>query len=226
MSLFIVNYNRMLCDNQVRSFEHAASRWGVELAIVTENDLSISYHPGAVKLSAFELCDAERICILDADTIIRADCPSPFEKFPSEIITACINKQPHLAPFYLQAASVIEPKEMKLILEAKPEGTVNFDYKHYINTGFLVAERHSHQHVFELARHIYLSVDGFGWHDQTPLNYAIAYTKAGVHLADLTWNYCMPGNQLRMHKWIYHYAGSPERYDILRKIDWQEIPNN
>lgn len=218
-ALFIVNFNDMITPNQRASFEHAANKWKVDYIEVTEADLQVNYHTGAVKLLAFELCKSHRICILDADTIIRSDTPSPFVVFSEKAFTAVVNKQLHMPPFYQYAADQIQPKEIELIMQRYPVFT--FDHSRYFNTGFLMVNRAQHTGILERASEIFLSVTGLGWWDQSPLNYCVQESGVVLFIADVTWNYCMPPTEQGMEKYIYHFAGIPTRREILETLNWR-----
>lgn len=218
-ALLVVNFNDMITPNQRASFEHAASKWKVDYIEITETDLQVNYHTGAVKLLAFELCKANRICILDADTIVRIDTPSPFVVFSEKAFTAVVNKQLHMPTFYQYAADQIQPKEIELIMQQYP--VFVFDYTKYFNTGFLMVHREHHSLIFERASEIFLTVTGLGWWDQSPLNYTTQESGEPLFMADTTWNYCMPPVGMVMEKYIYHFAGIPTRREILEVISWR-----
>jgi len=220
-ALFVINYNNMLSDNQRDSFYDACARWKCDYVEIDERVLQYTGHPGAVKLKAFELCHHHRLFILDADTVIWVGTPSPFELFPDDTFCACINKQPQLGPHYLRAGDIIEHNEMNFIFKKYPQ--ILFDYDHFFNTGMFMCYRR-HQPIMQRALEIYETTDGLIWWDQSALNYAMAEAKEPIHFVDLTWNYCSPPPFWnKMSKYIYHFAGNPARYDILKIINWRAM---
>ena len=76
-ALLTLNIGDCLDPNTRDSFKDACRRWHCEYVEVTE--AWDKWHPHAMKLAAFELCDADRVFYIDADTAIRGDTPSPFE---------------------------------------------------------------------------------------------------------------------------------------------------
>lgn len=220
-ALLVVNYNNMVFQNQRDSFVDACKRWEAAYIEVTENEVEYSGHPGAIKLRAFEFCAHDQLFVLDADTIIRIDTPSPFEVFPPDTFCACINKQPQLGPHYIGAGIQIEHNEMNFIFKKYPR--LDFDYDRFINTGMFMCYRR-HQPIMERAFEIYETTDGLIWWDQSAFNYALAEAQEPIHFVDTTWNWCGAPNELHgMRKYIYHYAGNPSRYGILPKIDWRAV---
>lgn len=226
-ALLTINFNGHVCQNTRDSFVAATERWGSDYVEITEtsgHEAPFPMPPQYWKLFAFGFCDADRIMVLDADTIIRIDTPSPFEMFSSEnAFVACINKQPQIGEHYLGAARVIEAAEFERIYAAGHE-RVDFDFDRFVNSGMWIGSRKYHESVVRPAATVGRDTGTLGWWDQAALNYMLAVTKTTLHLADTRWNYCMPSSPWdRMSKYIYHFAGNPERYDILPQVNWRAI---
>jgi len=220
-ALFVVNYYNFMCDNVRDSFQDAAQRWDCDYIEMTEEIFQVAYHPGAVKLSAFDLCESDRIFVIDADAIIRINCPSPFEVFDDKSFVAVKNQQPHFPGMYLYANPRIMQMELNRIYEKFPK--IDFDVESFINTGVCLINRTLHKDILEHALEIFKVTPQLQWYDQAPLNYALVRANAKITLADYIWNFQFPHpNNLNYFKaYIYHYAGLPDRYDNLPRMDWR-----
>lgn len=220
-ALLTVNLNDHLVSNSRDSMIAASERWNCIFVEVNEVDVKedMKCPPQFLKLRAFDFTDADDIFMVDADTIIRHNTPSPFVELP-DVFCACINKQPHLG-MHLDAARLIEPSEFDKIYAAGfPRVDFNFDM--FVNSGVWKANREQHKKILDYAYMVGLTTGTLGWWDQAALNYSLASHKTPVHLADITWNYCMPPSHFEpMTHYIYHFAGVPPRLEILPLIDWR-----
>lgn len=227
--LVTVNYAQVLHENSRESFQDAARRWGAEYFEINEEVFIGPISAPAMKLKAFDLCDADRILMIDADTVISAQAPNPFELFSEDAFVACVNKQPHMG-VYCGQGLILEKKEMASIssVEMRPGvpmfPDVQFDHRKYFNSGMWVGSRKFHADILWHALEIWSMTPDLGWHDQSPLNYAIAESKSRLELVDITWNYCF-ANQLHdwlnMKKYVYHFAGMSGRDSLVPMINWR-----
>jgi len=222
-ALFVVNYFEFMCDNVRESFQDAANRWDCDYIEMTEKIFHVVYHPGAVKLSAFDLCESDRIFIIDADAIIHKKCPSPFDAFDDDSFIAVKNQQAHFPAMYRYVNPRIMVEELKRIYERFPQ--INFNVDMFFNTGVCLVNRTLHKDILKRALDIFLVTPQLQWYDQAPLNYAVVESGVKVTYADPIWNFQFPysGNPNYSSVYIYHFAGLPDRYDILPKIDWRVI---
>jgi hypothetical protein len=168
-----------------------------------------------------DICDADRIFCLDADTIVWAGCPSPFKQVWSSDFFAAFNKQPQMGP-YIDHGRVIEQHEFDRI-HAAGFDKIDFNFEFFINSGMWLGSRRYHADVLARALEIGLTAGNLHWWDQAALNYALAETGVVLRIADPTWNYCLPsfGQWYRMERYIYHFAGMPDRLKIMPQIDWR-----
>jgi len=222
-ALFVVNYFDFMCSNVRDSFQDAAQRWNCDYIEMTEKIFPVVYHPGAVKLLAFDLCESDRIFVIDADAIIRENCPSPFDTFDDKSFVAVKNQQSHFPAMYLYVNPRIMREELKRIYERFPQ--IDFNIDTFFNTGVCLANRTLHKDILKRALDIFLVTPQLQWYDQAPLNYAVVESGTKVILADMIWNFQFPhpGNPDYSKIYIYHFAGLPSRYKILEKIDWRAI---
>lgn len=94
MSLKIITFNAndFWRPNSRESIESAAKRWGCE--IVEVKDYLGAGNPFAAKFRIDQFCGpGDRCLYLDADMLIRSDCPSPFDLVPVHKIGAVLNGQ-------------------------------------------------------------------------------------------------------------------------------------
>lgn len=227
--LVTVNYANVLHENSRELFMAAAERWGATYFETNEMVFSGPISAPAMKLKVLDLCDAERVFMIDADTVISAKAPNPFELFPEDAFVACINKQPHMG-VYCGTGLILEQKELANIYSVKMSQTtmmfpeIPFDHSKYFNSGMWVGSRKYHADVLWRALEIWSMTPNLGWHDQTPLNYAITEFKSRLVLTDITWNYCFAnqlGDWLNMKKNVYHFAGMSGRDSLIPMINWR-----
>lgn len=220
-ALLVINYFDFMCNNVRDSFQDAAFRWGCDYREVTEEDYPTIFHPGSMKLMAFDFCDADRIFIIDADAIIRSDCPSPFEIFDEPVFMAVQNQHNHLPWRYIFVNPQIMAEELERIFVRFPR--IVFQPGNFFNTGVCLVSRQRHADILAYAFEVFKETGYLQWYDQAPLNYAVAKAQVPVIFADPTWNYQFPnfGHWDYLEKYIYHFAGIPSRYDILPVINWK-----
>lgn len=223
-TVFIVNVNGHLTDNSRKSIEDAVDRWGCDLYVADEETMKQcghDLHPATLKTRAFDLVDAERLLLLDADVAIRQDTPSPFSEWRNDGIIAVRNGSRRFSTYEsIKEAERFEWSKIKEHFEKVP-----YEPWPYFNSGFILIDR-KYQSVLQIANEICRKV-GLGWQDQTPINFAAKYYGAPVMLIGETWNYMAPehfhpdGNWNVMYKHIYHFAGCPDRLKILEQVGWR-----
>jgi hypothetical protein len=223
-AFFVVNYNNHIVPNSRDSFKDAAQRWGAEYVEVTEDYLNpLPYPPQYVKLTAFDICDADRIFCLDADTIVWAGCPSPFDYASEVCFFAALNKQRQMGA-YIDHGRVIEQHEFQRIYDAGFD-KIDFNFELFINSGMWAGSKKHHANVLARALEIGLKAGNLHWWDQAALNYALGEHRTSLQIPNSTWNYCLPsfGQWQKMERYIYHFAGMPDRLKIMPQIDWRII---
>lgn len=216
--IYVVDTNDALCEEAYASISAAAARWfGVELVVVslTESEL----HPACWKLLAFEFpglaaSEYERLMILDADTVISAQAPNPFDLFPEDKLTVVTDRQTHQP-----ARDKAEADEWRIV-------TVLERPSNYFNTGMMIASR-AHQPLFELAYGLCEQYPSLSWHDQTPLNVVMSQHQHLLNYTDQSWNFHNPNK--RLPNWqnmaetkqnIYHFPGNPDRLKLISEVQW------
>lgn len=243
-ALLTINYNNALAENSRASMEAACGRWRCDFIEYTGGGKNHPVHsPAAMKTLAFkELAPQhERLLILDADTVIRSDTPSPFAEFNSNHFYAVENGGPRFGD-----NSGIQHSEQHEWNKVEQFLTSNVHWKAalrpmppwrkcipYFNTGMMLACRHLHEGVFETAERLCRHDFSSGWHEQTPLNMVMAWRACADRMRPLvftaldeTWNYihpelCLGPDWRQMQKYIYHFAGTPNRHLIIPEVKWQ-----
>jgi lipopolysaccharide biosynthesis glycosyltransferase len=185
------------------SMKSAATRWGTELFIITDNPSQ--FHPAYVKLLVFDLVPADRILLLDSDTLITNNSPNPFELYSN---LGVVDGAPKRLINYYGIKEHIN-RELSIFNE-----NVNF----YFNSGVMLINRKDHESCFDYARYLYR--DDLEWHDQTPLN--IALKSCQMDILDETWNF-IPQTSNELDKFIYHFAGYENKNEHInfyaKKLD-------
>lgn len=224
-TLLTINAHHFLSQNARESFQAAAARWGCGYVEFTE---AREFHSSGFKLQAFDLCPhADRICVMDADTVIRHDAPNIFEVAgdPAKFY-AVKNEQPH----HVRHTNLIANRNMaRAELECifRTRGPVvdavqaQRIEEQFFNSGFWVASREHHASVLALAWHYFWGVPGLCWWDQIPLNVAVVERCGGYTDLGEAWNYQFPSDLERMTAHVYHFAGNPQRYDLIQLVNWR-----
>ena len=218
-ALLTLNINDCLCESARASFLDASRRWGCHYIEITEAPEGV--YPSLVKLRPFNL-GHDRVFYIDADTVIRGDCPSPFEIFPEGKFVAVRNQQPQMpGESYLACSNTIDSDLAKI---GDRFGKIEFNREKFINSGVWLASKVHHQGILERALEISLNMHGITeWHDQSALNYALFESKFPVEFASIDWNYQFPPNPLPvyMDQHIYHWAGDHEGRKLrLPQCNW------
>lgn len=205
-----------LHDNSRRSFQAAASRWGCDYFEWTKNTGRLGHlHPACWKTMVFLAIGPpgfERALIVDADAVISANCPNPFETFPEEQLTVVTDRQTPCG-----ARDKAEADEWKIVTgRDKPPAR-------YFNSGVILASAEHHASRFRVAMDLCEKFPDLCWHDQTPFNVAFEdYPQ--VNFADATWNFFNPADRVpewpRMVKNIYHFPGNPARLTQIPNVLW------
>jgi D-inositol-3-phosphate glycosyltransferase len=222
-ALLTLNVGNVLRENSRQSFQSAARRWGCDYIEVT---VALCNPPHATKLKAFELCDADRVFYVDADTIISGGCPSPFELFPDDAFVACQNQQEHVPSSSLTACLDTIARDFNTINSILKCDGPSYP-KGFINSGIWLASRKYHLDTFQYAYDISILCRGkTEWKDQSALNYALISNQIPVLEIPPTWNFQFPPDtgQGIMEKFIYHWAGGENRSQIDR-VNWQSFRN-
>lgn len=238
-SVFVANYNGCLSNNSRCSIKAAAKRWEATYAEANETNHPVALHPATVKCEALDLLySSDRIFILDADTIVRNDCPSPFETFPDPSRFVAVAVTDRVDPNGSIRRAAVE--EWTRMLKLPGVSYLSYDNWRYFNSGVMLVSRAFHYDILKEALSICKVPNDLGWVDQTPLNYAVKKHDCPIIYADETWN-CVgcsypytprlgvhiddvlagrTQSSITMDRWIYHYAGAPGRERILQIVDW------
>ena len=228
-TLLTINTNDNMSDNTRDSFKDACNRWNCDYIEITKADPAIVYHHAVLKLHAFNLCTHDRIFIIDSDTIIREDAPNVFEFADPTKYYAIKNQQNHIPMMFHIPNINIARRDIRTVLKTKTvPNPVNIEYlsNNFFNSGVTIVSREHHKEVLDLAFYLFTDVPGIQWWDQIPINIAVASILGKYHDPGVQWNFQFPGGAIpkdsnKMVAYIYHFAGNPYRYDILKTINWR-----
>jgi lipopolysaccharide biosynthesis glycosyltransferase len=222
-TLLVINTNLVMSDNTRESLQDAARRWNCDYVEFRDAG-DFDYHGAALKLKAFHICNHDRIFVIDSDTVIRHDTPSPFECCPPEDFGAVKNMQPHHPPIYCVSNIGIALRDLhKIVNENNITEPVDIDYlaNNFFNSGVVVLTREHHEEVLDYAFDLFVGAKGVQWWDQLPLNVAVLLKLNEYRDLGQGWNYMFPQSFHKMNAYIYHFAGNPSRYDILKMVNWR-----
>ena len=230
-AILTVNLNGALCENSRGSMQAAAQRWGADYVEVDEGFFSAkpgpAVSPAALKCFCFELTDRDAYFVLDADTLVSAECPNPFVVFPGPELVAVSNGSARF-PDLVQILGCEFFEWAKLAAEEPRLAGAQYQIGGYFNTGMMLLKRRAHAEMFRLVSDVVKADHGLGWNDQTPINMAAVALAVKVWLVDERWNYIHPrtlgGGWLKMRstgQYIYHGAGEPSRNEWLNRADWR-----
>lgn len=224
-ALITINFNDFLSDNVRASFQDAARRWGAEYVEITPANAVPGRGPLQQKFHLFDFTDADRIVCIDADAILREDAPSPFLTLPEDRFCAAPDSNPH-QPFPEEHARAIRDDHAKL---TDALGLALPFPESYFNSGFFVIERKRHAPVLARANVFENAVKtDLLFREQATINAAVAEAATPIFALDPGWNWITPhafGHWNGMERWMYHFAGSGDRWTILPKLSWRTPPN-
>ncbi len=222
-TLLVINTNLVMSDNTRNSLLAATRRWGCDY-IEQQEVGDFKRHAAALKLKAFDLCNHDRVFVIDSDTVIRSDTPSPFDVCMPEYLGAVKNAQPHTPQVYLESNVGIAIRDLTRIIEENNiVEPVDIEHlaRNFFNSGVVVLTREYHKEVLDYAFELFLNTEGLQWWDQLPLNVATLVKLGEYQDLGIGWNYTFPQDIHRMNAYIYHFAGNPSRYDLLKVVNWQ-----
>lgn len=231
MNCFLtVNVNDVLTGNARGSFADACRRWGSDFheIRVTRNE---KLHPSFNKfLAATEMTRYDRICVFDADMLIRSDAPSPFDVFPE---TACFYAAPDLPPHLPEVHDEVRrcihfPYHQ--VLEDAFAMKVNVEHflQNPINTGFFVCSPVLMGEMLQLLLSHFPDRCEDKQYEQAMVNYLLAgHFSERLRIVSSQWNYLNPPapESSRMLAWVYHFTG--RGYDHRNRIltsQWKVKP--
>lgn len=191
-------------------FVKYADKCGAELIVMHNEGLNV---PSAhwLKFGIYDLLKKEfdRIAFMDADMIIRDDCPSLFDVVPEDQFGIFNEGE------YTPRAMCIREVQKVFNVDIK-----NWDGVTYYNTGVFVCSK-QHRFIFNIAEQIKPLRNAFG--EQTYLNMKIMANPNQVKVFPLSYKF----NRLsimdrilgmtRLDSYIIHYAGDGDK--LFEKMD-------
>jgi lipopolysaccharide biosynthesis glycosyltransferase len=156
-------------DTARLSASRAERMTGLEFTVIEQppKNFPPDEFPGYVKLALFDLVDAERVLYLDADTVVLRHWDLAALSDRDEFI--CVRDQ---------------------FIGLYPESDVDIPRSRYFNSGMFIANRKSHEQLFDLASRLWRSRTlSPPTADQSALNYAVQALRAPVHFLPEEFNY-------------------------------------
>lgn len=198
-----------LWEKTGRSIGNYAYRIGAELVVIGPQPGIPSQH--WAKLAIYELLRKrfERIAYIDADAIIRDDCPSLFDVVPEDEIG--IFNEGKYTP---RAVCIYE------IMNAYRIQLPKWDRMSYYNTGVMVVSR-GQRHIFKPPEEVKRIRNSYG--EQTWINFRILQSNVKVHELSHNFNHMSIMDRLtgvsRKGSQIIHYAGPPSDETLHSALD-------
>jgi hypothetical protein len=211
--------------NALRSHMYAASRWGAHyFQYMTRDDVL------SVKMAALAgNYGGDRVMWLDGDTLIRDDCPSPFDATPEQLIGAVRNDQgdthgPDCAGIH-ESSWDYSRDALGLTPEQAP-----FDITAYVNTGVVVSTPQYHHSLFAAAFSALEKMQPASrWEKDQSLVSVLCKATGQLHPLPYVFNRLGPKvvekGHASMDAYIQHYAPiggfRPDKFKYLSLTNWQ-----
>jgi hypothetical protein len=235
-----LNVGNWASPNAIASQQAAAQRWGAQYHEFTR-PWCIGTDPADVFAAKFDLhllpfAQPCRVVWLDADVIVRADCPSLFDLVPANAIGGVLNNQCEGDDGELQdrVARDYWQQLYRRFDGSDCEDPHPYGPSRYINGGVIVFTLPDHNGAFFFSRcwlkHGIITKPVNPMIEQTALNRAIAYP-APIHILPATFNRLgkeawLSGPAMTSH--IYHFANlgdlCGDKRGKLEAIDWRVVP--
>ena len=178
-------------DTARLSASRAEHMTGLEFTVIERppKDFPPDEFLGYVKLALFDLVDADRVLYLDADTVVLR--PWDLAALSDRDEFVCVRDQ---------------------FIGLYPNYDVDIPRPHYFNTGVFIANRKSHEPLFDFASRLWRSGTlSLPIEDQSALNYAVRALRTPVHLLPDEFNYLrahLDGRDTNDRVVVAHYTPS------------------
>lgn len=227
MSLIVatMNLGNFLQPNVRESLAAAAARWDADYVEITRPwGLSRMLWLCKLELHHYPWPAHSRVCYLDADVLVRGDCPSPFDLVPEHALGAVNGLQ--------NGGESVARKwwdDIGRRFAALPE----FDAATYFNGGVMVFTPAIHRAIWEFAWTASVSADRAGpMIEQTAVNIAARALQTPLALMPETMNRLGPcvWDGGVMQDYVYHFANTKgehrDRDERLASLDWRLVSEN
>lgn len=234
---------RHTTTNVRESHAHAAGRWGAQYVELTVPTWSQRTDPFGIKLDIhrFPFPPGCRVAMLDGDCIVRADCPSLFDRVPRECMGAVANNQGGAYEAVVDANAGLWWESVAAMMNC----AAGYDPATYFNGGVLVFSPERHLDAWRLAdAAVRVALGERGamrttatggavspMLEQTAMNVACVALGVPVHLLPPAFNRLGPaawGCGGAMPDYVLHLAnlGSlrGDKGAVLAGIDWRTVP--
>jgi hypothetical protein len=224
--LCTINIGRFLRPNVRRSFLAACERWGCEYFEIDEIQTPYTHFIDIKHdLCNFEQLQGKRVLYIDADAVIREDCPDPWQWVPEGYFAGVQNDQGALdqTSHYNQFMAW---ENMAEFLSPKPP-YVGWG----INGGLFMFEPERHRKLFATAKELYEASKHQNTDEQTGLS--ICVSAMGIPFYPLPCLFNCVGPRVfeawpKLPAWITHYAkyGNHRREnaaELLDAAEWRRV---
>jgi len=225
-ALAVLNLNDFMPAKARDSMQAAATRWGVEYVEITERVANVHYFWQKTFIP-LKYSQYQRLAVLDADILIRSDCPSLFDIVPPAWI-GCVSDVQHGFP--KRWREKYQGRREGLRFGLKPYPTE----KEHVNGGMIVYEPTSHAYYLDQWR---AAGERAGWDtapfaDEGALSCVLQHFDAPVWWLPWKFNALVRDNSPhtplgKMNAFIYHFyvqrvAKSEGRLaEIMDAVEWK-----
>lgn len=224
--LCTINTGAFLRPNVRESFLDACARWGCGYFEITERHTEHrSFIDIKHDLCGFAELAGKRVLYLDADAVIREDCPSPWEWVTPGYFAAVQNDQ----GFLDQLCQYNQFKAWQTMADFLDPPPLYVGW--LINGGMFMFEPAVHGNLFETARELYEASKHLMTDEQTGLS--ICVSAMGIPFYPLTCLFNCVGPRVyeawpKCPAWITHYAkyGEHRRENAAEILDgarWRRV---
>ena len=230
MNKYVVTMNAgpryNLTDNGRRSMMAAAERWGADY--IELKTLDKPGHHYMSKIFYDQKLPDGRICWMDADVMIRSDCPSPFRVVPEGRFGLVRGHHPSHSGANDTVLRFL-PSWMRKVGFKKSQYDINSEYP---NTGFVVYDLPEHRKIFDKARDIARTDWNEQWWCADQGHVFAAYKKLGIKPVWIPVMFQHHGSDLwygwtpYMDRLGYHFCGPINQWIAGDRTVWDDLGPN
>lgn len=229
-ALIVFNFKSFLPAQAQASMKAAAERWNVQYVEVTE-PLAPIHHFWQKTWVPFTVGQAfDRVAVLDADMLVRSDCPNVFDLVPENAFGVVSRVQSHRP-----ARQQRELGRRVLRLKAMRFGLRPYRVEaQHLNGGLIVYSPARHMAALQDWKRAgqFVNWRRFWWNDQAALSCILARGTTNVHWLPWQFNTLDAGRNPRfssgpMTTWVYHFNAPRRRSlaEVMADVSWEVGPN-
>jgi len=225
-TLCTINIGGFLRQNVRESYLAACERWGCDYFEIDETVTDLRHFIDIKHyLCQFDQLAGRRVMYIDADAVIREDCPDPWEFVPPGYFAAVQNDQGMLDQV-CQYNQHMAWNNMERFL-AEPCPYVGWCF----NGGMFMFEPDLHFTLFDIAKDLYEASKHVGTDEQVGLSICVSATKTPFFPLSRIFNCVGPivfEHWPKLPAWVTHYAkyGKYRREntaELLDAAEWRRV---